>query len=710
MEFYTCVNLYGNSILYRGYKDNERVIKRVNFEPTLYLPKSYDTGLYSINGVSVEPVSFSSISDARKFCDTYSDVQNMSVYGNQNYVSQFLLDKYPNDIEFDLSKVNISTIDIEVESDSGFPHPDQANHEVTAICVHNTNDDVFYLWATVDYDTTKSIVKDTNDVVFKKCESESRLLMDFLTFWSNEKTSPDVVTGWNIRIFDVPYLVNRIRKVLGESSAKRMSPWGVVKERNVRVKNKNLDAYDLVGLQQLDYLDIFQKFTSNTLGNQESYRLDHIAHVVLGERKLSYEEHSSLNELYRNDPQKFLDYNCKDVQLVQRLEEKLGIISLVATMAYRAGVNFSDTLGTTAIWDSIIYRDLAKSNTVVPPSISKPKADFPGGYVKDPVIGLHDWIVSFDLNSLYPSIIVQWNMSPETVLPERMSLNVDKALNDKIEEIPDDTTVAVNGAMFLKNKEGVIPGIVKNYYANRKELKTKMLKTKQELENVDKTDANLVKKLERDIARYDNEQMAIKILLNSVFGALGNPYFRYTNLSVAEAITTTGQMVIRWSERAINNKLDSLLKKKRDRVIAIDTDSVVGNSVISVNGKKINIEDYYDRIDNNFIKNDQFNDDYVKVVDNGDTTQSINKDGKLENKPINYIMKHRVRKEMFRIDDSSGNSVIVTEDHSVIVRDKKTKEILDVKPKELNPKKHEIINIIANDTDSGGIYGVDNRK
>ena len=574
-SFYTSVNLYGNSILYRGYDENgNRVKEKIKFEPTLYLAKNHETGLESIDGVSVEPRSFHSISEAKEFCDMYSDVKNMRIYGNQNYIAQFILDQFPGNIQFDYNKINISSIDIEVKVDgNGFPEPEKASQEVTAITVHNSKDNTFYIWGLKDYDVNKSKLIDTYNVIYKKCDSEVNLLLDFLTFWNDPQTSPDVVTGWNIRIFDIPYLVNRITNVIGSSSSNRLSPWSIVKKRNIKIKDKYLDAYDLIGIQQLDYLDIFKKFTQNTLGVQESYSLNHISHVVLNMEKISYEEYLSLDDLYEKDHQKFIDYNIHDSYLVLKLEEKLGIISLVMTMAYRAGVNYSDTMGTTAIWDSIIYRDLAKKNIVIPPSSSKARTTFVGGYVKDPMVGLHEWVASFDLNSLYPSIISQWNISPETLLPETIPMDIESALHKPIPFVDSSACIAVNGLLFSKNQEGIIPSIVKKYYSDRKTIKKKMLETKQKLEQIDKNDHEMITKLEKEISRYDNEQTAIKILLNSVFGALGNPHFRYTNMKIAEAITTTGQMIIRWAENTINNKLNSVLNNEKDRVCAIDTDS-----------------------------------------------------------------------------------------------------------------------------------------
>ena len=248
-------------------------------------------------------------------------------------------------------------------------------------------------------------------------------------------------------------------------------------------------------------------------------------------------------------------------------------------MAYRGGVNYNDTLGTTAIWDSIIFRDLSKQGIVIPAMEEKFKSDYPGGYVKPPQVGLHEWVVSFDLNSLYPNIIVQWNMSPETIVDgKRETLDPDTALNGNIPQLKGDYALAANGVYFTKEKQGVLPKIIVDYSNERKAVKKQMLASQQELETIDKSNVVEKYRVERDIARYENQQMAIKILLNSLYGALGNRYFRYFDLRVAEGITLTGQTVIRWAERSVNDFMNKIVgTNNKDYVIAIDTDSVYVN-------------------------------------------------------------------------------------------------------------------------------------
>ena len=559
-EFYTSAVRYGNNILYRGYRNGEAVKERIPFKPKLYIGGK-GTGWTTLDGLPVVEMQFDSMSEAKDFEKRYSGVSNVTICGNTNYVAQCITEKFPNDITFDRSLVKVLNIDIEVESSDGFPEPAYANHPVISIALRQ-NDGTYWVWGLDDYETTR------DDVLFIKCDSEFDLLQKFVQYW--QMHTPDIITGWNTRFFDIPYLVNRMRKMTGDDTmAKRLSPWGLLSDRSVTIAGKPQQYYVIEGIEHLDYLEVFKKFTLNTLGQQESYRLDHIAHVVLGDRKLSYEEHGNLYTLHREDYQKFIDYNVKDVELVHRIDEKLDLISLVLTMAYRGGVNYGDTLGTTAIWDSIIYRILNKRKIAVPAKVEKPKTSYPGGYVKEPQVGAHDWVTSFDLNSLYPNIIVQYNMSPETVMDGFVEgVSVERYLDGSVNMGDKGYSVAPTGVKFTHDKEGVVPTVIKDYYAERRVIKDKMLELQQQMQD------NPSKELEYKITSLNNQQMAIKILMNSLYGALGNRYFRYFDQRVAESITLAGQLAIKWAERAVNDEMQNILQTSDDYVVAIDTDSV----------------------------------------------------------------------------------------------------------------------------------------
>jgi DNA polymerase elongation subunit (family B) len=550
MKFYTNVSRLGDNILYRGFENGKRIEERIPFQPVLFVESQNSTGKYkTLQGVSVEPVQLDSMREAKQFLERYKHVEGFGVHGQTNYVSQFISNRFPNDIKFNQEQINIATIDIEVASDAGFPEPDEAAHPVISITIKNNQSDTYYVWGLYDYDTSLS----EKNVKYYHANNEQALLFNFLDWW--ERNCPDILTGWNSRLFDIPYLVNRIKNILNDETTKKFSPWRAIRAREIPTLGGRMQtAYEIEGLAQLDYLDLFKKFTLNTFGRQESYKLDHIAHVILGERKLSYDEYGSLHSLYKHDFQKFIDYNIKDVELVDRLEEKIGIISLVLTMAYSAKTNLADALGTTNIWDTVIYNELLPDNIVIPlkPSVDHDAGKIVGGYVKEPFVGGHDWVVSFDLNSLYPNIIVQYNMSPETIASEG--------------------TKTANGVNYRTDKEGIIPKVIRKFYDNRVEIKNQMLAKKQEYEQAPS------RKLENEIANLDNRQMGIKILMNSLYGALANKWFRYFDHRIAEGVTKSGQRAIKCAEAVVNHEMNKLLQTTdEDYVIAIDTDSVYIN-------------------------------------------------------------------------------------------------------------------------------------
>ena len=585
MSFYTSVNRYGNSILYRGYNDNGVAINdRIKFKPKLYAPVDTESEFKSFFGDNVKEIEFESMGAAKEYVGMYDGTDNYQIHGTTNYIHQFITDRFPKDISFNIKHINVVNFDIEVASDDGFPTPEAAAYPVISIALKSSQSSVYQVWGLGEYDPEKCEVDMHGDLIqYHFCKSEEELLAKFLGYWS--KNYPDVITGWNSRFFDIPYIVNRIRIIAGEEYVNKLSPWKQVNTRNQNIMGREQFGYELVGIQQADYLELFKKF-GYSYGMQESYKLDHIGYVVLGDNKLSYEEHGSLHTLYKNDHQKFIDYNIKDVQLVDRIDQKMGLISLALTMAYKGGVNVSDTMGTTNIWESIIYRRLLSKNIISPinqiDGISysvlgstelkdgNKALNIAGGYVKDPQVGSHDWVVSFDLNSLYPNIIVQQNISPETLVhQERRPQGVKYYMNhDRTKQISKDFAVCSSGVMFHKDKQGIVPELIVDYYAERTVIKKKMLKAQSAYEKTKD------KALESEINQLHNNQMAIKILLNSLYGALANKHFKYFDNALAESVTLTGQTVIQWAEQAINKEMNTLLKTSKDYVIAIDTDSV----------------------------------------------------------------------------------------------------------------------------------------
>jgi len=561
MDFYTNVAIINDTVLYRGFSGGERVESRENFSPTLYVTSKNQTKYKTLEGNCVEPVHFGGIRDAKEFVNTYDAVDNFTIYGNTKYLYQYILSKYPKEVDYDFSQLNIMSLDIETTSENGFPSVEEAREEILCITVKDFTSKKIITWGCGEFRNSR------DDVHYVYCQNERELLLKFLEYWVQK--TPDVITGWNVKFFDMPFICRRIDRMLSIKHMRSMSPWNSVRERKLFVKGQEKIYYDIIGVATLDYYDLYQKFTYT---NQESYRLDHIAFVELGQKKLDHSEFENFQDFYRSDWQKFIEYNIHDVELVDMLEDKMKLIELAVTMAYDAKVNFEDVFYQVRMWDSIIYDALTQENIVIPPKTESTKdQQYAGAYVKEPVPGIYDWVVNFDLNSLYPHLIMQYNISPETLLDDRVSgINVDKLLNREIDTSTlDGVTMCPNGTLFTTKKQGFLPKLMQKIYTERTIYKKKMLAAKQEYENT--KDPQLVK----DIAKYNNIQMARKIQLNSAYGAIGNEYFRYFRLENAEAITLSGQLSIRWIENKMNEYLNKILKSgDKDYVIAVDTDSI----------------------------------------------------------------------------------------------------------------------------------------
>jgi DNA polymerase elongation subunit (family B) len=564
-KFYTNAIEYGNNILVRGYDRGRPFNEKIPYQPSLFLPsKRKDLAVWKdIVGNTLDPMQFDSMRDAKEFIKRYEDVSNFKLYGMPRFLYAYLNDEYPNEIAYDRELINVAYIDIEVSSEFGFPTVERASDTVTAITLKK--DGIFHVWGFGDFKSNRK------DVQYYQCNNEKELLFKFLSEWS--LNYPDIVTGWNVTFFDIPYLVRRMSTVLGESEAKRFSPWRIIKERRVRTKFKEETVYNIGGVATLDYLEMYQKFTYT---QQESYKLDHIAFVELGERKLSYDEYETLHEFYMNDFQRFIEYNIRDVELVEKLDDKMKLIDMALALAYDAKVTLMDVFTQVRMWDVIIHNHLHKQNIAVPIEGGGSKDEaYVGAFVKEPKPGGYDWVMSFDLNSLYPHLIMQYNISPETLLRDgrnravKIDVTVDELLDGHVPEVPEGYGLAANGCFFSKARQGFLPEIMERMYNDRVVYKNKMIEAQKKYE------ATKDKQAAKDISRYKNMQLAKKVQLNSAYGAIGNPHFRFFDINQATAITLGGQLSIRWAENEMNKYLNRLLKTKdTDYVIASDTDSL----------------------------------------------------------------------------------------------------------------------------------------
>jgi DNA polymerase elongation subunit (family B) len=386
--------------------DGKRVKQRIDYSPSLYIRSK--TGQYkTLDGKTLDRKRFDDINGAREYIKDFKDVSGApKIYGNNRYEYAFIGEQHKQMVEWDQDKVVIAVVDIEVGSENGFPDPYLANEPITAICLKYING------LTVVFGCGDYVVQ--GNEVYIKCKDEWTLCKRFIKQWTNN--CPDVLTGWNTKFFDIPYLINRFRKIVGEEETKLLSPWKYITERKTVINGRPMTAYDIVGVASLDYIELYRWYAPDGK-SQESYRLDAIATAEIGETKLSYDEFDNLHELYRLNYQKFIEYNIKDVELIIKLEEKLKLLELGLTLAYDTKCNYEDIFAQTRMWDALTYNRLMQDNIVVPPKETQEKDGmFAGAYVKDPQVGLHEWLASFDLNSLYPHLMMQYSISPENLV------------------------------------------------------------------------------------------------------------------------------------------------------------------------------------------------------------------------------------------------------------------------------------------------------
>ena len=576
MKYYTNIAIQGNNILYRGVKNGKRVKEKIQYSPVLYLPSKKETEFKTLFNENLEARRFNTIKDARDFVKRYEEVENFPIYGNDRYEYAFIADEHKGQIEWDIRNISIAVFDIEVGSENGFPDPYKAEEPIISIALSYLNGPTV-IFGCGDYQTIGS-------ETYIQCKDEWTLCKKFLEYW--QENCPDVISGWNIEGFDIPYIYNRFNHIVGEDETKKLSPWNNVWERSFVFKGQQKKTYHITGVAALDYIELYKWYAPGGK-SQESYKLDHIAFVELGKKKLDYSEYDNLHQLYKHNYQKFIEYNIVDVNLIFELEEKLKLIELGLTLAYDTKTNYEDIFAQTRMWDSLIYAYLLDKKIIVPPKVIKKKdSAFEGAYVKEPQVGMHDWVASFDLNSLYPHLMIQYNISPETIIENRnytppmmhilgQGVTVDKLLEKKIKiqkcEMKN-ATLTPNGVFFRTDIQGFLPKMLEEMYEDRKKFKKMMLKAKQDLQN--EKDTKKKHEIENLVARYNNLQLAKKVSLNSAYGAMGSQYFRFYDLRQALAVTLAGQLSIRWIENKINEFMNKLLRTNKDYVIASDTDSI----------------------------------------------------------------------------------------------------------------------------------------
>lgn len=558
MQFYKNV-LFEKNKIYSVIQNGTKSIYNIEtYRPKVYIPANTPSEYKNFEGQNLAVMEFNDFWEKHRYLKEFGN--RLSFYGTKNNHHDWITENYSGLVEYDESLIKVAYIDLEVSSENGFPKPENATEEIQLITI--TSGETYHVFG------CDIFVPKEKNIVYHHFNNEKEMLKGFLKFWTQARY--DVLTGWYIRGFDVPYLINRLRNLFGNSAPNKLSPWNRIERDIIKGSNgmEDRETYKILGIAILDYLEVYKKFGFETL---EDTKLNTVAHYELKVKKLDYSEYGSLRKLAKENFQLYAEYNIEDVRLVQRIEAKKRLLSLVFNMAYRFKVNYEEVFFQTKMWDAIIY-DFLKTRKIIPKiktEITPKNNKYEGAFVKEPKPGMYDWIVSVDATSMYPSMIMMFNISPET-FRGMVSSDVETILkknNKHLEKLQNENlAMAINGATFDKSIHGFLPQIVEELFEERNAYKNEMKKLKQQ------------KGDESRIAMLNVYQNSRKVSINSAYGASGNPGFRYYMLEMAEAITISAQTVILWAEKYINEFFNKRFGTTGiDYVVYIDTDSLYLN-------------------------------------------------------------------------------------------------------------------------------------
>lgn len=578
-NFYTNFELDWDYLLLSHYKNGKKCNERIKLRPYLFVPAATNTPYKSYDDKSVMRVDFTSVKEAREFVRSYEGVSNVKIYGFPHYHYTHIYENFKN-IKFDKSQLKVFNFDIEVDTVGGYPKHNMADKEINLITAKIFGSKDIYTLGLGEYkNTSKEIeIQKLRDqgyqIHYRAFDNEKDLLFAFMQLW--EKLAPDVVTGWNVRFFDIPYVIKRLSYHFSDEIVNKLSPFGKIKSDVVTMFNKENDVYSIVGIPTLDYMDIYKKFS---FSNEESYSLNYLSGKILGATKLDYSEYGTLAKLQVGNWEKFTDYNIIDVIRVEQIDEKVRFMDIAFEVAYETKTNYTDSLTTIRVWDVMIHNYLMDRNITVPySSDNRKERQIAGGFVKDPQLGKHKWVMSFDFKSLYPHLCMTFNISPDTYLgtfkPIFGLMSVEKILDGQLVQYTDqmiqnNATITGCGTVFSKKKKGFAPAIMEHLFDLRAEHSKKEDKyTKEYAESKDP-------EIEKQAQIFASKSLAIKYILNGGYGAFSNEYYRFFADQIAESFTLSGQLAIKTVEKYVNRKLNEYYGATNlDFICAIDTDSV----------------------------------------------------------------------------------------------------------------------------------------
>ena len=581
----------GNVTLFTWDESGKRIKYDVTTEPYLYIEGN---GNYeSIYGTRVIKKKFGTQYNRYRFLKE-SGIKR--VFDNLPAQQQFLVDTYwqkNEEPEFNEHPIKTMFIDIETYSPDDFPDIQTANHVCNVITIYDSLEDRFVTWGLKPYKNTQ------DDVTYVHCSDEKDIFRKFIEYL--EADFPDILSGWNSEFFDIPYIINRCRRILGDEWVNRMSPMGNVHSRVIRgTFGKEQTKWYIDGISLLDYLDVYKKFS---VGLRESYKLDAIGELELGEKKVDY-GNTNLASLSDDDWQTFIDYNIQDVRLLKNLDVKLKYIDLIRMLAYSGLTTFEAAMGALSVINGATAIRGRRRNQVIPTFIrNEDTGKNPGAYVGEPLRGFQKDIISFDANSLYPNVMISLNMSPETKVGKIEDKNEKEItirhVNGKVFTLPinkfakfvSDEEIAISRAnvLFTQKRKGVMPEILDEYYGKRVKIKKELGKLRREYSKT-KDPKTKVK-----IDQLDSKQLCIKIFINSIYGYFGNKNAPFGDDDIASSITLTGQAVIKMS--------NELLKKYITKRVGIEDEKMLNDSVIynDTDSSYISIKHIIDNTDINFV-------------------------------------------------------------------------------------------------------------
>jgi DNA polymerase elongation subunit (family B) len=570
-------NPFNESVFLRTWtEDGERIDTEIPFRPYLYLEKEGADDATSIFKTSLIKKSFKNSIERRKFVD---NTANNRLFHNLAPEQQFLIEMYKdqnNDPKFSQFPLKIFLLDIEVDTtvDSQFPTPERAAVPINLITVYDTLTKSTHTWG-LKNEYTPTLP----NCIYHRCKDEQDLILQFVDYWKSDY--PDIASGWNSSGFDFPYIINRFMKLFGEDFIRQLSPVGTIRSRKVFTDmGKEVTIWSIGGISLIDYMDLYKTFSP---GEKESFSLNYISELELGEGKIAYNA-VSLGELAYTDWKTFVDYNIQDVHLLVKLEEKLKFLEIARMLSYKGCTNFEAALGKVAIVTGAVAIQAAKQGYIIPTFVHKSdRESYEGGFVRDPEKGIQKAIVSFDVNSLYPNTIITLNISPETKLGKVITGEYGvtpevtiRLVNGKIHTLSSEKfkqfllqekiSLSKAGVMYSQKAKGVIPNLIDQIYKERVETKIQL----SNLKKTGKKDKDSLLKL----TYFDTLQYTYKILLNSIYGTFANKHSSLMDIDNAMSITMTGQNVA----KAGGNILDGLVKAKYGITESItkygDTDSV----------------------------------------------------------------------------------------------------------------------------------------